>query len=36
MKDETQNHRTYGYTQGMDSPEINNWRWNFCQGSDSN
>jgi xylulose-5-phosphate/fructose-6-phosphate phosphoketolase len=33
MKDEIQKHRTYAYTVGMDSPEINNWRWKFGAGS---
>ena len=33
MKDEIQKHRTYASTHRMDSPEINNRRWNF--GSDS-
>ena len=27
MKDEIQKHRVYAHTHGMDSPEINNWRW---------
>ena len=26
MKDEIQKHRNYAYTNGMDAPEINNWR----------
>ena len=34
MKDEIQKHRTYAYTHGMDSPEINNWRWNFRSACD--
>jgi len=27
MKDEIQKHRVYAHTHGIDSPEINNWRW---------
>tara|TARA_B100002051_G_scaffold273822_1_gene313452 strand:- start:516 stop:626 length:111 start_codon:yes stop_codon:yes gene_type:complete len=29
MKDEIHKHRDHAYTVGMDSLEINNWRWTF-------
>jgi xylulose-5-phosphate/fructose-6-phosphate phosphoketolase len=33
MKDEIEKNRNHAYTIGMDSPEINNWRWKFGFGS---
>ena len=33
MKDEIHKHRTHPYTIGLDSLEINNWRWTFGDGS---
>ena len=33
IKDEIEKHRSYPYTEGMDSTEINNWHWKFGYGS---